>query len=291
LNLALADGFELVRADGEPDAPFQAGSVSKPVAAFVALRLVNSGLLELDQDVNERLVSWQLPDGAGVTLRRLLTHTAGLGVPFCPGYEPGAALPTLVQVLDGRPPAVTEPVRVEAPPAGTFRYSGGGYALLQLLLEDVTATRFADLAHALAFEPLGMTNSTFEQRTGPWHRYPEQAAAGLWTTATDLTRFVGALQRDAAPMWASQVKLPPEGEWSVLADLGMRPPDCFGLGLFLLDGWFGHLGGAHGFFSAFFGSTEGGRALVAWVLGAATPEFFATVLAVADEHGWKGLRT
>jgi CubicO group peptidase (beta-lactamase class C family) len=289
VNLAVAEEFELVRVEGDADAQFQAGSVSKPVAYYTALRLVESGELELDQNVNERLVSWQLPDGDGVTLRRLLTHTAGLGVPFFPGYEAGAELPTLVQVLDGAPPAITDPVRVDVPPGAGFRYSGGGYALVQLLLEDVTATPFAELARELVFVPLGMTNSTFDQRGGRWHRYPEQAAAGVWTTAVDLATFVAALQRDAESMWTPQGELPPEGEWNAVAELGLVVPREFGLSLLLVDGWFGHLGGAYGFFSAFFGSTQGGRAIVAWVPSGPTPEFFAAVVSAADERGWKGL--
>lgn len=287
MNLAVVDGFDLVRADA-PDVQFQAGSVSKPVAAFTALRLGEAGEVDLDEGVNGRLVSWRLADGEGVTLRRLLTHTAGLGVPFCPGYEEGAELPTLVQVLDGAPPAVTDSVRVETPPGSGFRYSGGGYALVQLLLEDVTGKPLAELARELVFEPLGMTDSTFEQRAG--HRYPEQAAAGLWTTSADLARFVSAVQRDGASMLTPRVELPPEGDWTALGQLGMQIPTEFGLGLFLQDGWFGHLGGAADFFSAFYGSSEGGNAIVAWTPGGATPDFFFELLAVADEYGWKGLR-
>jgi len=279
VNLVVADKFEVVRADG-PDEPFNAGSVSKSVAAYTALRLVESGALDLDQDVNERLVSWRLPEGQGVTLRRLLTHTAGLGVPFFPGYEDGAELPTLVQVLDG--------VRVETPP-GEFRYSGAGYVLVQLLAEDVTGAPFAETARELVFEPLGMTSSTFEQRAGA-HRYAEQAAAGLWTTAADLARFVEAVQRDGSAMTTPAIDLPAEGEWNELAELGIAPPRRFGLGLFLQDGWFGHIGGAANFFSVFYGSTDDGRAIVAWVPGGATPELFLSVLATADERGWKGLR-
>jgi CubicO group peptidase (beta-lactamase class C family) len=256
MNLAVVDGFEFVRMEGEPDEQFQAGSVSKPVAAFAVLRLVDEGLLELDEHVNERLLSWQLPDGDGVTLRGL---------------------------------AVTDPVRVVARPGDGFLYSGGGYVLLQLLLEDVSGRPFADLARELVFEPLGMTNSTFEQRTGAWHRYPEQAAAGLRTTAADLVRFVGVLQRDAASMWTPQGELPAEGEWTVMTQLGLVVPREYGFSLLLSDGWFGHPGGAQGFFSAIFGSTEGGNGIVAWVPSAPTPEFFAELVAAVDDRGWKGL--
>jgi CubicO group peptidase (beta-lactamase class C family) len=279
VKIAVVDGFEVVRTEGELDEPFQAGSVSKPVAAFTALRLVDSGALELDKDVNDRLVSWQVPDGDGVTLRRLLTHTAGVGVPFYPGYEPDATLPSLLQVL--------EAVRVEAP-LGEFRYSGGGYMIVQLLLEDVTGEPFAELARELVFEPLGMSRSTFEQRVGSARRYAEQAAAGLWTTAADLGRFVGALQRDAQPMWTPQVELPLEGEWREVAQLGLRPPERFGLGLFLQDGWFGHFGSAFDSVSAIYGSTEGGSGVV--VAASDAVPVIEAVLAAAAERGWEGLR-
>jgi CubicO group peptidase (beta-lactamase class C family) len=132
-----------------------------------------------------------------------------------------------------------------------------------------------------------MTRSTFEQPVGAWHRYPEQAAAGLWTTATDLARFVTVLQRDARSMWMPQIELPADGEWGELADLGLRPPDRFGLGLFLQDGWFSHFGSAFGWFSGLYGSTEDGRGIVA-ASSEALPVIEA-VLAAGVERGWTGL--
>ncbi len=294
MNLAVVDGFEIVRVDGPPDERFQAGSVSKAVAALTALRLVAVGAVALDADVSDRLMSWLLPDGTGVTLRRLLGHTAGLGVPFFPGYAPGEPLPTLMQVLDGLPPANTAPVRVESPPGSVFAYSGGGYALVQLLVEDVTGVPFADAAAELVLEPLGMDASSFFQCRGAWHRYPEEAAAGLWTTPSDLARFLVAVQRGAEgseAMIAPHHELPAEGEWTVLRSLGLEPPDHMGLGLFLSEsGWFSHLGGAFGFFSGLFGSLEGGSGVVVMTAGEATPAFFERLLAISDEHGWSGLR-
>jgi CubicO group peptidase (beta-lactamase class C family) len=294
VNLAVVDGFEIVRVEGVPDERFQAGSVSKTVAALTALRLVALGAVGLDADVNERLTSWQLPDGEGVTLRRLLGHTAGLGVPFFPGYADREELPTLVQVLDGEPPAITAPVRVETPPGSAFVYSGGGYAVVQLLVGDVAGVPFADVAAELVLEPLGMGASSFFQRRGAWHRYPEEAAAGLWTTPSDLARFVIAVQRGAEAteaMISPHRALPAEGEWTMLRSLGFEPLDHAGLGLFLSEsGWFINLGGAFGFFSGLFGSLEGGSGVVVMTAGRASPEFFATVRAIADEHGWSGLR-
>lgn len=294
MNLALVDRDAIARVEGDPGHAFQAGSVSKPVAALTALRLVEDGTLELDRDVNELLVSWRLPDGDGVTLRRLLGHTAGLGVGFVPGYESGTDLPSLPRILDGEPPANTPPVRIEAPQGSGFAYSGGGYVLVQLLLEDVTGRPFAELAAELVLDPLGMADSTFVQRPGKWHLYPEQAAAGLWTTPPDLARFMLALQgrqAGAASMLEPHVELPEEGEWTVLHSLGVEPPTHMGLGLFLSErGWFSHLGGSFGFFSAIVGSCTEGQGAALMTEGGATPAFFERLLAVADEFGWEGFR-
>jgi CubicO group peptidase (beta-lactamase class C family) len=283
VNLAVFEGLEVVRIEGDLRERFPAGSLSKPVAALTALRLVSTGALELDQEVNAQLRSWQLPQGEGVTLRRLLGHTAGLGVPFFPGYGPGEEVPTLVQVLDGTPPASTAPVRVEAPPGSGFRYSGGGYVLVQLLVEGVTGRPFTDVAAELVLEPLEMARSTFAAGTD--HVYPEQAAAGLSTTVEDLARFAIELQRDvdgAAAMLAPHVELPEEGEWTVLRDLGVEPPARAGLGLFLSDGWFSHLGGAFDSFSALWGSLDDRRGVVAQTAGGATPEFFQRLAAATE---------
>jgi CubicO group peptidase (beta-lactamase class C family) len=292
VNVAVVEAGEIVHVEGDPDERLQAGSVSKAIAALTALRLVAVGALDLDSDVNERLESWRLPDGEGVTLRRLLGHTAGLGVPFFPGYADGEPLPALVQVLDGEPPANTSPVRVEQPPGAGFAYSGGGYAVVQQLVEDATGLPFADAAADLVLDPLGMRDSTFFQSRGGPYRYPEAAAAGLWSTASDLTRFAIAVQRGAEgteAMVAPHVELPAEGEWTVLRSLGLEPPDRMGLGLFLsATGWFSHLGGAQGAFSGVFGSLAGGHGVAAMTRGGATPAFFERLLAIATERGWDG---
>jgi CubicO group peptidase (beta-lactamase class C family) len=283
VNVALVDGHEIVRVEGDLDEPFQAGSVSKPVAALTVIRLADSGTIALDWDVNDQLSTWRLPDGDGVTPRHLLTHTAGLGMPFCPGYPEGEPVPSLVDVLGA--------VGIEGT-HGEFRYSGGGYALLQLLVEDVTGSSFADAAREVVLEPLGMTRSTFAQDRG--HVYPEQAAAGLWTTAADLGRFVSELQRGVAgaeQMKSAQVELPADGEWAALRTLGIEPPDRFGLGLFLTgDAWFSHLGGAHAHYSGIFGSLDGEAGAVVATEGQATPAFFEALLALSDEHGWRHFR-
>ncbi|MBZ9751402.1 beta-lactamase family protein [Deinococcus sp. HMF7604] len=201
-----------------PSTLFQAASISKAVTATAALRLVQSGQLGLDVPVNQTLRSWQLPENAltrqhPVTLRHLLAHTAGIGMPGYLGYPAGQALPTLRQVLDGQAPATSQPVRVERRPGQAYAYSGGGYEVLQLLMQDAAGTAFPDLMRRQVLAPLGMTRSGFTQPLpaalesqaavahqpngtplpGRWHTYPELAAAGLWSTPSDLARWLLAL--------------------------------------------------------------------------------------------------
>jgi CubicO group peptidase (beta-lactamase class C family) len=298
---------------GPQDLMFQAGSVSKPVTALAALELAARGEVGLDRPVNERLRSWRVPGDCEVSLRDLLGHTAGTGVSFFPGYARGAEIPTLLQSLDGLPPAATRPVRVDPAVRGTFRYSGGAYAVVQQLIIDVTGLSFAQAADALVLAPLGMTGSTFEQpppaRTWPaaaradWHVYPEAAAAGLWTTPRDLARFVCALQaaragRDspvraeaAAQLLTPHAALPARGEWSILPLLGMQPPDACGLGMFLHGtGRFSHIGGASAFFCVVTAAAADGSGAVVMSAANAGPYPFRLLRAISREQDWTGFR-
>jgi CubicO group peptidase (beta-lactamase class C family) len=212
-----ARGFGVTRIGGPPVTPetlFQAASISKPVFALAVLHQVDAGKLDLDGNVNDYLKIWKLPDNEHtseqkVTLRRVLSHSAGLTVHGFPGYEAGTALPTTEQILDGAPPANSAEVRVRVVPGTFYSYSGGGYTLAQLVLRDVTGVPLPKLMNDTVLQPLGMSRSTYEQplpaaRThevampyradalpvggGP-HVYPEMAAAGLWTTPSDLSRY------------------------------------------------------------------------------------------------------
>jgi CubicO group peptidase (beta-lactamase class C family) len=199
---------------------FQAASISKPVAAVAAMRLVESGRLDLDSVCNKYLSSWRIPDNEftesrKVTLRQLMSHSAGLPEEACPGYSPGEPVPTLLQVLDGTGPAKTGPVRVERPPGAEWKYSNGGYCVIQLILLDQLGKSFADIMQELVLAPAGMNESTFRQQLpegfsnhaatgynstgedleGGWNTYPESASAGLWTTPSDLCRFTMAIMR------------------------------------------------------------------------------------------------
>lgn len=200
---------------------FQAASISKPVFAMSVVRLAQDGRLSLDADVNSLLESWRVPmteltRDQPVTLRSLLSHTSGADDGFgFPGYDPSAPRPTLVQILNGESPSNVGPVRFARPPYAGAKYSGGAVTLAQLAVMDVVDRPFADVTRELVLAPLGMSNSSFEQpmsdafgrraarahsgagrRMGPpWHVYPEQAAAGLWTTPSDLARFAIEVQR------------------------------------------------------------------------------------------------
>ena len=201
--------------DATPETLYQAASLSKFVAAVGAMRLVEDGTLDLDQDVNAKLTSWHVPSNAfdathKVTLRGLLSITGGIGVPGFLGYETGAPLPTLTQILDGAPPANSPPVTVIAVPGSAYHYSGGGYEIAEALMQDATAKPFPQLMQDLVLRPMGMTDSSFDQPPsaafaaraasghfsdskelpGRWHVFPEHAAAGLWSTPTDLAKLL-----------------------------------------------------------------------------------------------------
>lgn len=202
---------------------FQAASISKAFTAVAALRLVEEGRLSLDGDVNSVLRGWKLRDGdgnlvAGVSLRMLLSHTAGASISGLRGYDQGEAVPALDMILDGRPPANNVPVRIVSSPGAQWRYSGGGYLVIQRMIEDVTGRPLAAYLNETVLRPLEMRDSIFAQpppgalaqRTaagylddgtavpGGARTYPETAAAGLWTTAADLAKFVLAMQRSLA---------------------------------------------------------------------------------------------
>ncbi len=239
IGIAVLDGDEIawVAAAGVANAQtgepvtaktrFQAASISKPVTALAVMRLVQDGRLDLDADANTYLRSWRVPANGDwqpvVTLRQLLSHTAGMSVHGFPGYRPDGPVPTLSEVLDGTPPTNTDPIRVTALPGTIFRYSGGGTTIVQQVLEDVTGVPFASLMDDLVLGPLGMADSTFsrvlpgqgqagfahghridrEVVGGGWHIYPELAAAGLWTTPSDLLKVAREVQRALATGQAS----------------------------------------------------------------------------------------
>ena len=248
-RLDWAKGYGVASPGGQavdPDTLFQAGSVSKPVAAVVALAMVQDGALSLDTPINTALKSWTLPENSftqasPVTLRRLLSHTAGTTVHGFQGYAVGAFLPTAPQILDGAAPANSPAVRVDQPVGVDYRYSGGGYTIVQLAMIDAASTPFQAIARAKLFEPLGMARSAYAQPLsagtsnvalahdavgqpigGGFRVYPELAAAGLWTSAHDLARFIIEVQNAArgqgkvlSATTARQMLTPQPGGWGL----------------------------------------------------------------------------
>ncbi len=308
-----AKGYGMQDASGAqpvtPHTRFQAASISKPVAAMAALSLVQQGMLSLDEDVNAKLRSWKVPENdftrqEKVTLRRLLSHTAGLTVHGFPGYQSGTPLPSLVQILDGAKPANTPAIRTDVAPGSLWRYSGGGYTVMQQLVLDVTRQPFADFMRRTVLQPLGMTDSTYEQPLPPalldqaasghdtdgktiagrYHTYPELAAAGLWTTPTDLARFAIAVQQAAA------------GKSSTLSQSTAKQmltvqKGSYGLGLSLVRSGhaarFGHGGSNAGFQCQMTAYAETGQGAVVMTNGDQGGRLAQEILrAIATEYAW-----
>ncbi len=322
VSVAVLDGGRIVWAKGygvmdvETGQPvteetlFQAASISKPVAATAALRLVERGLLDLDAPVNGYLKRWKIPENdftrkVPVTLRHLLTHTGGLTVHGFPGYALGDSIPTTIQVLDGSGPANTDPIRVDTLPGSLWRYSGGGYTIMQLLLEDVTGKPFPQILREEVLDPLGMELSSYQQPLPPeraayaasshlsdgtggdgkWHIYPEMAAAGLWTNPTELARLAMDLQ--AAYRGETGHVLTPEMTRT------MFTPGLGGWGLgFGIQGEgeearFSHGGSNYGFKAQFFAFMEGGRGAFLMTNGDRGASLAQEILlAIAREFQW-----
>lgn len=281
---------------------FQSASISKPVAAVAALRLVAQGQLSLDEDVNKKLKSWKAPEnrwGKPITLRHLLTHTAGLTVHGFAGYAKTEQVPTLIQMLKGEAPANSAAIVVDMEPGSKFRYSGGGYEVIQLLIEDVTGKPFASVVKSLVLDPAGMKDSGYDQpRTqdaaagyngkgelipGGWHIHPELAAAGLWSTAGDLARFLLAVRTN---------KLLPE---ALTKEMLTPAKDGYALG-FGIQGsgdaeTFGHNGSNVGYRCTATLYKNGGQGVVVMTNGDRGSGLAGEIVrAVAEEYGWASQR-
>ncbi len=223
-KIVWAKGYGIM--DRESRAPvtsqtlFQASALSIPVSAYAALRMVEQGKVSLDENINSYLQSWQLPDNEftkekKATIRNLLNHSAGINLHATPGYSTDSVIPTLIEVLDGTPPAKNEPLAVNKEPDESYYISYPGYGIIQQMMIDVEEREFPEIMNDLVLQPLGMTNSTFnpslsqEQITRAATAYladgnmvkgkrfvnPVLASGGLWTTPSDLAKFIVHLQQ------------------------------------------------------------------------------------------------
>lgn len=294
---------------------FQAGSISKPVAAYGALRVAAAGKINPEENVNTYLTTWKLPDNEftqkqAVHLKHLLSHTGGVTVHGFLGYSPDLPVPTLVQVLNGEPPANSPPIRVDKLPGEGFRYSGGGYSIMQQMLIDVEGKPFPQIMDELVHGPLGMTNSTYQQplpsdklklaatgyvpngtmTQGERHTYPEMAAAGLWTTAEDLAKFAIEVQR-AYKREPGAVLDKETATMMVTPYIG----EDYGLGLgitkFKDEIYFGHGGWDEGFSAEMTAHRDKGYGVVVLTNANQPPFIFELIRAVALTYQWDGYIT
>lgn len=289
---------------------FQAASISKPITAMAMLRLVPENKLNLDEDVNNKLVWWKVPDNdftkvQKVTLRGLLSHSASLTVSGFRGYAVGEEIPTILQILDGATPANSIPIRVDGTPNQDFRYAGGGYVVLQKLAEDTTRKPFTDFMQAEILKKLKMNHSTFGQPLptkfrilvavghssdgakikGNWHTYPELAAAGLWTTPSDLARFAIEIQKSKSGKsnkilsveMVNEMLTPQIGGWGLGLELRGKNQSAR----------FGHGGGNEGYRCLMVAYSDSGQGAVLMTNSDNGDALVEEIMrSIAKEYGW-----
>jgi CubicO group peptidase (beta-lactamase class C family) len=331
VSIAIIDKYRVVFAKGfgvtefggskavDTTTLFLAGSISKPVFASGFLRIVEDRKLSLDADVNTLLKSWHLPENKftereKVTPRRLLTHSAGLTVWGFPGYALDAPVPTVPQLLDGTPPANTPAVRNDTIPGARWQYSGGGITILQLASTDITGEQFPAMMRRLMLQPAGMARSTYENPLplnrraeaasgheqidtpvpGGFHVYPEMAAAGLWTTPSDLARWAIALSHSFRGERGGVLSTSMARQM-ISKQMHQQPPygnGYWGLGVAVAgDGdslSFSHGGRDEGFVADFFMRPASGRGLVIMMNGVNGGLMAEIERAFAEEYGFGG---
>jgi len=323
LSIAVIDNYEVVWARGygvkemgTENVPvtettlFQVASISKPVTAIALMDFAGQGLFDLDADVNEYLRSWQLPQsrfsqGQKVTLRHLLSHSAGVTPGGYPGYDKSEEIPGLVQILEGRPPANSQPTRIVAVPGSGFIYSGPGYSMIQLVLEDQFDKPFDEIMEESLIRPLGLQNTTFKQELSGefaqraasghyflgdplqdgWFRYPEKAAAGLWTTPSDLAKIMIEMAQSAAGN-SNRILSRETAQEMLTLETGVM-----GLGFMVRPenefGYFSHSGRNQGFVSEFHMYGDEGKGLVIVTNSDVGGYLSALILqSVAREYEW-----
>ncbi|MCW8876543.1 MAG: beta-lactamase family protein [Kangiellaceae bacterium] len=269
---------------------FSVGSISKVGAAVVSLKQVDQGKIKLDADVNQYLTSWKVPQSRynkvqPVTLKNILSHTAGFNVHGFADFQPGERIPKTLDILEGRYPAKNSEIELIFEPGSRYKYSGGGTTVQQMLLEDLLQKSFAELTQQHLFKPLGMNRSTYQnplpkslvnvakahdRRGKPralprgYEAMPEQAASGLWTTPTDLSKIIVSLMKsydgDSNGFLSQNIVK------KMMARVG---PSEFGLGPVMVDKFTFQHGGSNDSYKAFFrGNLQTGNGYVIFTNGA-----------------------
>ena len=286
---------------------FLAGSISKPVATFRTHQLVEQGIIHLDSNVNNYLSSWKLPDNEftvneKVTARRIMNHSAGLTTWGFPGYKRGDTIPTIPEVLDGK--GNTGPVRVYKEPGGNWQYSGGGYTIMQLMITDIDQQSFPETMKTHVLDPLGMVSSTYEnplpqqyharaatgyrsngnEVTGKWHVYPEMAAAGLWTTPSELILWAKEIQQVLQSGSDGLLKT------ETVKEMLIPTEDDQGLGPYVVNDFFGHGGADEGFRAELYAWKDKANAVVIMTNSDLGSSFMQEImLSLAAEYDLPGI--
>ena len=295
------------------DTRFQAASISKSINSMGVLKLVEMGKLDPEADINNYLTNWKFPydsisKNKKISVNNLLSHTAGLDIHGFPGYKKTDSIPTVQQILDGKRPTNTKAVRSLFEPGTKFKYSGGGTTISQLVLTNITKSDYADWMQKNVLQPLGMTNSSYQQPptatanlatgyygngnavAGKFHIYPEQAAAGLWTTPTDLAKYI------------IECQLAMEGKSKkVLSQAMMKKrltpyiDSNAALGVFIENRkgqlYFNHNGGNEAFLCTSYGSMQDGNGVVIMINGENFAVIGELLNSVAMVYDWKGFYT
>ena len=292
---------------------FQAASIGKSITAVAFMKLVQDKKVNLNSDINTYLRSWKFPydtisHGKIITLAQVLSHTAGLTVHGFDGYKWNEPLPTLEQILNGEKPSNNPAVRSQFEPGLKFEYSGGGYEISELLLEDLTKMSFEDFVTKNIFKPINMNNCKYmslptkniENKFATAYRfdgkgigckyyiYPEKACgAGLWTTATDLAKFIIEVQLSL--IGQSNKVLSKEMIELMLTPYLKSSNYAFG---FIIDKkgddyYFQHSGLNEGFSGQYYGSFKDGKGVVVLVNSDNTDFKDEIVNSVALVYGWK----
>ncbi|HSD06066.1 serine hydrolase [Flavobacterium sp.] len=293
-----------------PSTLFQAGSISKSLNAIGLLKLSQEGKINLNNDINDYLISWKFPydslsHGKKITIANLLSHTAGLTVHGFSGYEKGTSIPTLPQILDGKQPANSPSVRSAFEPSLKYEYSGGGTTISQLILQDVTSKPYDAFMWENVLKPMGMNNSFYTQPPskdkqkelatgyyngqevkGKYHIYPEQAAAGLWTTPTDLAKYI--IETQLSLLGKSSKVL---SQQTTTQRLTPYIDGSAAFGVFIENRgtkkYFTHQGVDEGFVSQYYGSLQDGNGVVVMTNTNNTAILNEIINSVATVYNWK----